>query len=66
MEDCYEIIRIDYLNEKDHVAVLRSQTRVKTDEMYEGEPVYEWINMILKCHLNSNGIVDSFEIMDME
>lgn len=66
LDDFYEIERVDYIDLEERIALLYSQTRVKTDEMYEGEPVYEWINMILKCHLDENGIVDSFEILDME
>ena len=66
LDDFYEIDRVEYINLEERIALLYSQTHVKTDEMYEGEPVYEWINMILKCHLDENGIVDSFEILDME
>ena len=64
LDDFYEIEAIRYLNEEEKIALLYSQTRVKTDEMYEGEPVYEWVNMILKCRLDENGIVESFEIVD--
>lgn len=66
LEDFYEIERVEYINLEERIALLYSQTRVKTDEMYEGESVYEWINMTLKCHLDENGIVDSFEVLDME
>ena len=63
LNDFYEIERVEYIDFEEHIALLYSQTRVKTDEMYEGEPVYEWINMTLKCHLDANGnFVDIEEI----
>ena len=65
-DDYFETFDIEYINEKDNVAVIYTMAFIDMDEVYDGKKVYKWINAILTCHLDSGGIVDSFEAIDQD
>lgn len=65
-DDYFETFIIEYINEKDNVAVVYTMAFIDMNEVYNGKKVYKLINAILTCHLDSNGIADSFEFVDKD
>ena len=62
----HDVRIVDYYNVEEHIAIFLSQSYIDTGERHNGKPVYEQEQYLLKCHLDENGVVDSFEIVEFE
>ena len=63
-DDYCDFRNIEYVNEKENVAIINAQIYVDTHNDIDGEKVYVYDTYIIKCHLDENGVVDDYEIVD--
>lgn len=64
--DHFDILHVEFVDMNERIALITSQTEVETEEMHNGMPVVEGRHEIIKCHLDENGIVESFEIVEID
>ena len=63
-DDFCDFRSIEYVNEEENVAIIKSQIYMDTHNDTDGERVFVYDTYILKCHLDSKGVVDGYEIVD--
>ena len=62
--DFCDVRKIDYINEKDGVAIINTKYYVDQNNIINEFEEYTVETYIIKCHLDSNGVVDGYEIVD--
>ena len=62
--DFCDVRKIDYISEKDSVAIINTQYYVDQNNIIYGFEEYTVETYIIKCHLDENGVVDGYEIVD--